>query len=253
MARRHEEFLAELFGGRKSRGSGSQWQDQGDGRNNRMTDPEFAFAWDGKSTRGKGITIERTMIAKIREQAGGERPALALRWYDTDDLKVIGEDWVAVPAADFAEMLAGARLAITAEQSLNEAARISAGARDVIAAHVPGPDEAAAELQRFTPPPRPALSGPYPDDLPPPLPVMWPCLVVDGRHVDEGSGPRMRSRGYWIGEDGTVTERGVSSVRYDRGMGELRLYVNEVRVLCGELYADGQLRVRVGAPEVPIG
>lgn len=230
MARLHEEYLAELFGGRKTRGSGSQWQDPADGRNNRLTEPEFAFAWDGKSTAGLGITIDLKMIAKIREQAGGERPALGLRWYGTEDLQRVTEDWVAITAADFAELLAGARLAVTAEQSLNEAARIS------------------AEALRPGPPP-PQLRGPYPDDLPPPSAVMWPCLIVDGRHEPPG-GVTLVTRGYYVSGEGIVTDYPVSSVRYDTGMGEMRLYVNDVRVLCGQLYIDGVLRMTVGAPAV---
>ena len=225
MARLHEEYLAELFGGRKSRGSGSQWQDPADGRNNRMAEPEFAFAWDGKSTTGKSVTIDRAMLAKIREQAGGERPALGFRWYGTEDLQRIDEDWVAIPAADFAELLAAARSAVhfVSEPVMS----------------MPTPP---------APPSRPALSGPYPADLPPPPYELWPCLVVDARHEPggEATAGHTDTCGYWIAEDGVVTGRSISSVRYDTGMGELRLYVNDVRVIRGQLYVNGTLRVAVG-------
>lgn len=238
MARLHEEFLAELNGGRDSRGSGQTWQDQGDGRNNRIT-TEFAFAWDGKATRGKSITVDRAMIDKIREQAAGERPEIGLRWYDTDDLRRVGEDWVAIPAADYGELLAAGRLAAEAENSLVEAGRLQAEARAVIAAHAP---------PRPGPPPRAVLGSPFPDDLPPPLPVMWPCLVIDARHEEAGAG-ELRSKGYWVTDDGTVSDYagGIGSVRYDTGMGEMRLYANDVRVLRGQLYIDRVLRVTVGA------
>lgn len=268
MARLHEEYLAELFGGRKSRGSGSQWQDPADGRNNRLTEVEFAFAWDGKSTAGLGVTIDLKMIAKIREQAGGERPALGLRWYGTEDLQRVTEDWVAVQAADFAEMLAGARLAAEAENSLVEAGRLQAEARAVIAAHAPpqpGPDgwfpdsPSPGPVPLGTEFPQPAVSagpaapglrGSYPAGrLPVPPHELWPCLVVDAQHdQDQEAGARITSKGYWIADDGTVSDSSVSTVRYDRGMGEMRLYVNEVRVLRGQLYVDGALRLTVGGP-----
>lgn len=103
MGKAHEEFLADLFGGRRTRASGAVWKDQMDGRHSRMDVP-FAFAWDGKSTRGKSIGVTREMWAKAVEQAGGERPMLALRWYTTDRLDV-GEDLVVLNAHDFAELL----------------------------------------------------------------------------------------------------------------------------------------------------
>lgn len=106
MGNAHEAFLADLLGGRKTRASGSVWKDQMDGRHNRLDAP-FAFAWDGKSTRGRSIGVTRDMWEKAREQAAGERPLLALRWYETDCLDV-GEDLVVLSAHDFAEMLRAA-------------------------------------------------------------------------------------------------------------------------------------------------
>lgn len=106
MGAAHEDFLAELLGGRRTRASGAVWKDQMDGRVSRFEVP-FAFAWDGKSTRGKSIGITRDMWNKAREQAGGERPLLALRWYTTDRLDV-GEDLVVLSAHDFAELLEAA-------------------------------------------------------------------------------------------------------------------------------------------------
>lgn len=106
MGDKHEEDLAERLGGRKTRGSGNQPANPADGRHDRYNDP-YAFAWDGKSTRGKSITITRDMIEKIEEQAHGERPMLALRWYDSDRL-AIGHDWVALKLDDLEELLAAA-------------------------------------------------------------------------------------------------------------------------------------------------
>lgn len=97
----HENFLAKLFGGRKSRGSGNQWREPADGRH-KHHDP-YAFAWDGKSTQGASMSITRAMIDKIIEQAGGERPMIGIRFYDNYALDV-AYDWVAVRAEDLSEM-----------------------------------------------------------------------------------------------------------------------------------------------------
>lgn len=114
MGELHEIYLAEIFGGRKSRGSGNQWDDPADGRNDHTTTP-FAFAWDGKSTTGTSITITEAMIEKIRDQAGGERPAIGLRWYGNQALTLVDEDWVLITAADMEELLAEARASASTE------------------------------------------------------------------------------------------------------------------------------------------
>lgn len=105
----HEIYLAKVNDGSKSRASGSKWFDQGDGRN--AHDLPFAFCWDGKAALAgtKSISVTREMIAKIREQAQGERPQIGLRWYATGDLSKVSEDWIAVPAADWEEILQAAR------------------------------------------------------------------------------------------------------------------------------------------------
>ena len=65
---------------------------------------EFAFAWDGKSTMAKSITIDRPMLRKATEQAGAERPMIGVRFYDDERLRGF-EDWVLVKAADMAEVV----------------------------------------------------------------------------------------------------------------------------------------------------
>lgn len=102
MSDAHEIFLAALLKGRRAKASGAMWHDPIDGRQNRMYD-EYAFAWDGKSTLGKSIGVSRAMWEKAREQAGGERPMLALRFYDDERLNV-AHDLIVVDAYDFAEM-----------------------------------------------------------------------------------------------------------------------------------------------------
>lgn len=106
MGDKHEDFLADLFGGRQTRGSGNQWHNPMDGRTSRMTS-RFAFAWDGKSTLAKSVSVSLEMWAKAVEQAGGERPMLGLRFYDTEGLDV-GLDLALVNAHDLAELIEAA-------------------------------------------------------------------------------------------------------------------------------------------------
>ncbi|MFJ4902817.1 hypothetical protein [Streptomyces sp. NPDC088727] len=108
MGDHHENHLAETLGMRQTRGSGNQWRDQMDAKHDR-TSTQYAFAVDGKSTLAKSISISRDMWAKAVEQAGGERPMLGLRFYDTAALKVHA-DLVACDLLDFAELLQAASL-----------------------------------------------------------------------------------------------------------------------------------------------
>lgn len=103
MSNSHEIDLVATFGGRRTPGSGNQPNNPMDGRLNRYTD-DLAYAWDGKSSLGKSISVTRAMWEKAQEQALSERPMLALRWYDTERLRV-GLDLIVVGIEDFAEML----------------------------------------------------------------------------------------------------------------------------------------------------
>ncbi len=108
MGEAHEEWLAELFGGRKTRASGNQWRDQMDGRTNRYLS-NFAWAWDGKSTLSKSVSVSREMLKKAVEQAGAERPLIALRFYDDERLRN-HDDWIVVRADDFMELVTFAQV-----------------------------------------------------------------------------------------------------------------------------------------------
>jgi hypothetical protein len=108
MGELHELHVAEVLGGRRARGSGNQWDDPGDGRHDHTKDM-FAFAWDCKSTTGLSITITDKIIDKITDQAGGERPAIPLRWYGNQALTLVDQDWIAVRLDDFEELLLAAR------------------------------------------------------------------------------------------------------------------------------------------------
>lgn len=103
MSDAHEIALVEALGGRRTAGSGNQPANPMDGRHNRY-EATCAFAWDGKSTFASSISITRTMWDKAVDQAHGERPMIALRWYDSERLAV-GLDLVAVTLADFSELL----------------------------------------------------------------------------------------------------------------------------------------------------
>lgn len=103
MGNAHEAFLADLLGYRQTRGSGNQIHDQMDVKGSHYHD-SIAFAIDGKSTLGQSIGVSRSMWYKAVEQAGSERPALALRWYNNEQLEV-DTDLVVIEAEDFLEML----------------------------------------------------------------------------------------------------------------------------------------------------
>lgn len=107
MSDRHEIDLVKLLGGRRTPGSGNQFNNQMDGRHRRYDDA-YAFAWDGKATFGKSVGVTRDMWTKAREQAGAELPMLALRWYNNERLDV-GLDLAVIDLHDFAELVEAAR------------------------------------------------------------------------------------------------------------------------------------------------
>lgn len=109
MSDAHEKYLVGLLGGRRTKGSGNQFQNPMDGRHNRYEDA-LAFAWDGKSTLGKSVSVTLEMWEKAVEQSLSERPMLALRWYHNERLTE-ATDLLVVSADDFAELLDLARRA----------------------------------------------------------------------------------------------------------------------------------------------
>lgn len=144
MANSHESDVAVLFGGRRTRGSGNQFNNPADGRQSRYRNL-FAFAWDCKSTRGASISVSRKMWTKLREQAGGERPLLPLRFYDTDMLQV-GLDLAVVEMDDLREL-------VTAIEDLREQV-VSLEDQLVNPPPTGGPHEMARERSPVTPPAR---------------------------------------------------------------------------------------------------
>jgi Holliday junction resolvase len=103
----HEAHIAEVFGYRQTRGSGNQWRDQMDAKGHRM-DEAVAFSIDGKSTRAKSIGVKREELDKAIEQAAGERPMMAYRFYDDDRLRRF-EDWYLLREDDLLELIERSR------------------------------------------------------------------------------------------------------------------------------------------------
>jgi hypothetical protein len=106
----HEDFLAELLDGRKTKGSGSHWRDQMDGKNNQHEQPH-ALAWDGKATQHASVSVSREMWSKACEQSGGLIPSIAIRFYSKGFLLKPELDLIALEANDFAAILEDARAA----------------------------------------------------------------------------------------------------------------------------------------------
>ena len=95
--------MAEVFGGRVTPGSGNKPANPMDVRQSRY-DHDVAFAIEGKSTRGKSLSVTRDMLNKAVEQSHGERPMIALRFYGDDRLRDF-EDWVLVRVDDMLELM----------------------------------------------------------------------------------------------------------------------------------------------------
>ena len=110
MGQLHEEYAAQMLGGAVTRGSGNQWQDPNDTRDNHLSVP-FALSVQCKSTLGSGLTITREIRDKAVQESGGELPAIALRWYPNERLDhlSVNDDWTALRTADLSEILATAR------------------------------------------------------------------------------------------------------------------------------------------------
>jgi hypothetical protein len=104
MSDRHEAFLASLFEGRMTKGSGSHWSDQLDGKQARGSG-HLVFAWDGKSTLSKTISVGLEMWAKaVSQTRAWETPMLALRFYPTDRLDKVSLDLAIVEASVLADL-----------------------------------------------------------------------------------------------------------------------------------------------------
>lgn len=103
MSDRHEDHLADVLSGRKTKGSGNQFRDQMDGKQS-YREEHYVFAWDGKSTLGKSVSVTREMWAKAEEQSHWATPILPLRFYANARLTQVDADLVVVDLDVFAQM-----------------------------------------------------------------------------------------------------------------------------------------------------
>lgn len=76
--RKHEEFLADLYAGRRTKGSGNQFNSQTDVRQSRYEVP-FAYAMEAKATEHASHAVSDRIWAKLVDQAHGENPLYAVR------------------------------------------------------------------------------------------------------------------------------------------------------------------------------
>lgn len=254
MGELHEEHLAEINAGRKSRSSGNQWHDAGDGRNSR--DDPFNFCWDGKSTLGKGITVTLDMIAKIREQAGGERPEIGLRWYGSGDLTHVTEDWIAVRDVDFEEM----KIAATAYEAARPQIEAALGDLERLGTENERLSRALDQALETVRVMREEAAGGVHDTqraVPgyiPRLPWVTVHMMTRPESLPGRTGPSSSPEpqydtfrfGVRYDADGAQQLFDVSTVRIERSMSNRpRLFVNDAIVRNGDLYRDGAMQVRV--------
>jgi hypothetical protein len=99
MADAHEADIAEWTGGRLTKGSGNQWSDPLDVKNDTRT--VYPLGNDGKATLGKSLSITREMWRKLREECFGHIPTWWGRFYQDESLRTVHLDLMAMEADDF--------------------------------------------------------------------------------------------------------------------------------------------------------
>lgn len=243
MGHRHEADVAEALGMVMTRGSGSG-ADKGDAAHHH--DLPFAFRIDAKSTKGKQIAVTLQMLAKLREQAGGERPALPLRWYANEALTKVAEDWIAVTLADFSELVAEARETAALREQVKSlhAANASLEAYNVQAGEIITRQRQELEA------PQPAAPAPVVPGYIPRLP--WTIIHI----VNTPGGPQYA--GFHYDAQGHQQTFDIFSVRVERSLGSSnrpRLIVNDTRVSHGAVYVDGKAETLAceSNPEIEVG
>lgn len=240
MGHRHEADVAEALGMGMTRGSGSG-ADKGDAAHHH--DLPFAFRADCKSTKGKQIAVTLAMLEKLREQAGGERPALPLRWYANEALTKVAEDWVAITLADISELIADARETAALREQVKSlrTANASLEAYNVQAGEIISRQRRELQTPLAANPGQQALATP---GFVPKLP--W--TIIHTVHTDSGA----KNAGLYYDVMGMQTTVDVRSVRVERSLGgsnRPRLIVNDTKVTEGALYVDGKVRVVVSASD----
>ena len=117
MAQRHEEFLAGLFDGRLTRGSGSTWVDQTDGKH-RIGSRTYPFSWEAKSTLAKSWSLSlKTWRKAVEQTEPGLLTMLPVRFYGDERLTRVEEDLVVINAQVLADILEDAEIGAKVRQS----------------------------------------------------------------------------------------------------------------------------------------
>jgi len=101
----HEEYLADVLQGRKTKSSGNQLHDPADGRNAPYS--PLGFAWDCKCAMPgtKSISITREMLSKIEHESHGMlMPGVPIRFYESER-GAVEHDWIAIRTEDLRALL----------------------------------------------------------------------------------------------------------------------------------------------------
>jgi hypothetical protein len=263
MSRIHEERLAALVGGTRSPGSGNQWTAPADGRASRMLN-EYGWATEGKATLGQGITLTREILAKLAEQAEGERPLIGLIWFADETFERVDHELVAMNADDFTEVMDdNARLRAELETALEAVVTAVEAAMSATVDRSSSPGS-AADMVRAAQAQATALRRENerlvglvstlgllaPDaaelaEIGMPSQELWPCLVIDVRSWDDPAKSGRRARAWKIGERGHV-EKIVRTVTDEFGQPKKTEHPGEIRVdrgvgTHGRIFLDGQI------------
>jgi uncharacterized small protein (DUF1192 family) len=81
----YDHFLDRVLGGDKAHHSGPHF-DNPTNSSESGQEAEFVFAWYAAATRGDSISVSTAMWEKAREWAWGDRPMVALRFYDSETI-----------------------------------------------------------------------------------------------------------------------------------------------------------------------
>jgi len=82
----YEDFLDRVLGADKAHHSSAHFDNPTNSKQSEH-EAEFVFAWNAAATRGDSITVTKAMWEKACEWAWGDRPMVALRFYDSETIE----------------------------------------------------------------------------------------------------------------------------------------------------------------------
>ena len=248
MAERHEQHVAEVLGGARTRGSGSQWHDKGDGHT--AHGDLFEWFWDCKSTLGKSLSITRVMLAKLDEEAHSGRPLLPVVFFDSDRLDVAPAGYrYLIREDDLLELIETATQqapngdAELLKQAVDQFREQEVGLRAKVAELKQDNSDLRREIARLQEQQAPAAEpeAPAPRSGPGPLPALPWTVIWQQQGTSRHVGIVYDAQGHpHPMEVGTVRVEPVTETTS-------RLMVDDQIVRAGDLYVNGRLTVRVGA------